>query len=86
MRKDKKNKKCPFCGGNSKVSIREAEFLGFNGMGVKIRTFFVQVLCNRCLARGPIHRTPKIIGSYTEKEFNEWKKIAIALWNKRWEE
>ena len=78
-----KNKKCPFCGGNTKPTIREARFFGHNDAGLKVRNFYVQILCNRCLARGPVHRTPKIIGSYTEKEFKEWARIAMALWNKR---
>ena len=49
-----KLKPCPFCGGNGRLSYRQMRFIGQNYMGDKKIRMGVQVICNRCKARGPL--------------------------------
>lgn len=45
-------KPCPFCGGKGKVSFKNYRFIGQNDFGDKKIKYRVQVICNRCRARG----------------------------------
>lgn len=55
----KKLELCPFCAGDAHFSFRQAKFYGrFYSGDVKI-SYYVQVICNKCHARGkPILTRP----------------------------
>lgn len=77
-------KKCPFCGGNARVSTKEKLFLGWNGFGTKKIEYAAQVICNKCYARGGI-----VTGIFVKKDSQlkydlEWLgERAIEAWNRR---
>lgn len=77
-------KPCPFCGGNSKVSIRDMIFYGQDIIGNKKIKYGAQVICNRCHARGGI-ATAIIITDRadTRVEMDKLRERAIELWNRR---
>ena len=51
----KELKKCPFCGGNARVSVRQRLFIGWVGeFGNKKIDYAAQVICNKCHARGGV--------------------------------
>ena len=92
-------KPCPFCGGSAKLSAREAEYLGqLENDGVKVRTYFIQVICNHCKSRGKPVKTIPIYGDLfpvvvgrdktNEHYVDRLKKLiateqAISAWNRR---
>ena len=47
-----KLKKCPFCGGNGKISFKDYKFFGMNMLGEKKLKYKVQIICNKCHSRG----------------------------------
>lgn len=80
-------KPCPFCGwDNLKITIKRG--------GTYRRTSdLVQVLCNKCKARGPVFtaKQDEVIGAqgyvlYTERNplaVAHAKQLAIDAWNRR---
>ena len=85
---NKKLKPCPFCGGKAKVMYREAEFIGWRGDGMKDKSFFVYVACNRCRARGPLVKSDVIVGKEQymrgfERLMTPYRNDAIDAWNRR---
>ena len=81
-----KLKPCPFCGGKAKVSFRDYKFFGKNCFGdIKLK-YRVQVICNRCKARGKVVITDWMVNPspYARpEEFSEYVKRAIEGWNIR---
>lgn len=75
-------KPCPFCGNRAKVSTREMKFLGINAFGEKLLRMAVQVICNRCHARGPVV-TGVVIDPYTTGQayMKEMAEKAVDKWN-----
>lgn len=67
-------KPCPFCGGRAAVSFKDAGFGGQNYNGDKRLKYRVQVICNKCHARGKpittdwiVNATPYITRFYLEQ-------------------
>ena len=86
-----KIKPCKFCGGKAKVMYREAKFIGWRGDGLKGKSFYAYVSCNRCHARGQIVKTDVFIGlEQYSRRFQErvkpYKVKAIEAWNRRADE
>ena len=54
-------KHCPFCGGNAKVSFKDYKYGGKNFNGDEKISYRVQVMCNKCKARGKPIITPMLI-------------------------
>ena len=52
---------CPFCGGKAKLSFADVQFCGQNFAGDKKTRYRVQVICNRCHARGKPVKTDALI-------------------------
>ena len=77
-------KTCPFCGGNAKVSHREIRYYGINYLGEKKKKIAVQVICNRCKARGPVVTETVIDPDFTGKTVVEsMNDSAVTYWNER---
>jgi hypothetical protein len=75
---------CPFCGGNAKVSHREVRYYGINYLGEKKKKIAVQVICNRCKARGPVVTETVIDPDFTGKNVKEnMVDTAVNAWNIR---
>lgn len=54
-------KPCPFCGGKGKISFKDYRFVRYLRNGEKVTRYRVQVICNRCKARGkPIITDPLV--------------------------
>lgn len=50
---ENKLKACPFCGGKSKISFKDYLFHGWNSVThQKIKSYRIQVICNKCKSRG----------------------------------
>ena len=85
-------KPCPFCGGNGKVMSREKHFRGWCDNGVKVKSYYAYILCNRCHARGePIatgysSEEPANIDGKYRKWFLHYVALAIESWNRRTEQ
>lgn len=45
-------KKCPFCGGNGRLSFKDYRFGGQNFRGEKKISYRIQVICSKCHSRG----------------------------------
>lgn len=91
-------KPCPFCGGNGKVSYKDYRFGGWNGKSDIRRKYRVQVICNKCRARGKpiitdwiVNFTPYQTTYWYERSRNEeatkafmpYIELAVAAWNRR---
>lgn len=77
-------KACPFCGGNAKVSHREIRYYGINYLEEKKKKIAVQVICNRCKARGPVITETVIDPDNAGKKYMEdLYSAAILFWNLR---
>ena len=77
-------KTCPFCGGNARVSHREIRYYGINYLGEKKKKIAVQVICNRCKARGPVVTETIIDPDATGKNVMEiMDDTAVKYWNER---
>lgn len=91
-------KPCPFCGGKGKVSFKDYRFGGYNGKSDIRRKYRVQVICNKCRARGKPIITDWIV-NYTPYQSIFWNQNsrhteaadaykpyvegAIEAWNRR---
>lgn len=91
-------KPCPFCGGNGKVSYKGYRIGSWNGRSECRRKYRIQVICNKCRARGKPIITDWIV-NYTpymtvfwdahsrHKEATEafapYVAQAIEAWNRR---
>ena len=80
-------KRCPFCGGKAKASMRQIRFIGQNYLGDKKIYMGAQVICNRCKARGPLY-SKAVVNPYSvsfEKIhiLDTMKKEAEEAWNRR---
>ena len=79
-------KPCPFCGGKAKVSFKKSDYMGQNVYGDVNLKYRVQVICNRCHARGrPIKTDWMINPSPTNRpnDFTEYVEKAIRSWEDR---
>lgn len=79
-------KPCPFCGGKAKISYRQGRFFGWNGIGDKKMKYRLQVICNRCHARGRPITTDWMVNPMPitkPEEFAEYIKKAENAWNTR---
>ena len=79
----KEIKRCPFCGGTAKLSVRERSFDGYYGDGTKKMTHFIQVICNKCHARGGTLAIKLDKSRHYEVPSKEDEDKAIDLWNRR---
>ena len=78
-------KPCPFCGGKAKVSHRQFGFRGYYMDGNKEVRYRVQVICNRCHARGKPVTTEWMRHSlmqYYPKNFEKYNTEATESWNR----
>ena len=82
--------KCPFCGGEAKVSYKNHRFYGWNGLGQRKIKYRVQVICNKCRSRGKPIITAWLIDpnpyANTAKQiemFKPYVEKAINAWNTR---
>lgn len=84
MGMNKELKPCPFCGGTARISFRQGRYFGQNYFGNKKLQYHVQVICNRCKARGRLVTTDWMIDpnpwDYPEK-FHEYIGEATIAWN-----
>ena len=48
------NKKCPYCGGNPKLMVRQQKFIGQYESGGKVITYGFYIKCTKCHARGGV--------------------------------
>ena len=73
-------KKCPFCGGNGKVSFKDYRFIGRNYMGDMKIVYRVQVICNKCRSRGKPIITKGLINPnpYISKWGNTYSETSEA--------
>lgn len=91
-------KHCPFCGGNGKVSYKDYRFGWWNGKSIAVRKYRVQVICNKCRARGKPIITDWIEGfspyqtvfwykssrnEAATEAFRPYIEMAIEAWNRR---
>ena len=91
-------KPCPFCGGKGKVSYKDYRFGGWNGKSDSRRKYRVQVICNRCRARGKPIITDWIVNfspyqtaywcadsrnTEATNTFAPYIERAIEAWNRR---
>lgn len=67
-------KPCPFCGGKGKVSFKDYRFGGYNGKSDVRRKYRVQVICNKCRARGKPIITDWIVN---------YSPYQTVFWNQR---
>lgn len=75
---------CPFCGGNSRITMHEIRYYGQNYFGYKKIKFGAQAICNKCHARGGVVTAIIITGCNTTKaELDNLKTRAISAWDKR---
>lgn len=84
-RKDPTPDKCPFCGGKAKISFKQGKMLR-NGFGDTKQIYRVQVICNKCHARGKPVTTDWIINPMPHshpEQFAEWINQAVEAWNRR---
>lgn len=74
-------KPCPFCDGRAAVSFKDAGFGGQNYNGDKRLKYRVQVICNKCHARGKPITTDWIVNAnpYITRFYLEQTK-ARARW------
>lgn len=56
-------KLCPFCKGTAKLSFKQVRFGGWNFQGERRLKYRVQVICNRCHARGKPVTTDWIVNA-----------------------
>lgn len=76
--------KCPFCGGNSRITTREMKYYGQNEIGWKKIKFGAQAICNRCHARGGVVTVIIITGRDAMRtELDILRKRAEESWDKR---
>ena len=78
-------KKCPFCGGKSRVSIHEMKYYGQNCFGWKKIKYGAQAICDKCHARGGVV-TEIIVNKGLPKRllnFIDLEERAENAWNKR---
>ena len=76
-------KRCPFCGGKAKFSIRQMGYFGHNVFGQKRIKIGGQVICQRCHARGSLFSANVTIPG-NEKQLSTWiKESAENAWNRR---
>lgn len=83
---------CPFCGGNGKISYRDVEFGGWNGKGDRRKKYRIQVICNKCHARGKPVTTNWLVNPnpYSKAPsqvllFQPYVEHAIEEWNRRFD-
>jgi hypothetical protein len=83
-------KPCPFCGGKGKVSYKDYRFGGWNGKSDSRRKYRVQVICNRCRARGKpiitdwiVNYSPYNPREEAQKAFAPYVERAAEAWNRR---
>ena len=57
-------KPCPFCGGKARISFLQTAFAGWNGFGDKKIKYRVQIICNKCHARGKPITTDWMVNPY----------------------
>ena len=78
-------KPCPFCNGSGKISKRIIRLYGYNYISGKRKSKEgVQVICQRCHARGPLYSA--IIIKPEEKYLRAIKLLeerAALAWNRR---
>ena len=75
---------CPFCGGKAKISFRQGRFFGMNDFGNKKMQYHIQVICNRCKARGRLFTTDWMIDPNPwnrPEEFRQYINKAEIDWN-----
>ena len=90
-------KPCPFCGGKARISFLQTAFAGINGFGDKKIKYRVQVICNKCHARGKPITTDWMINPYPwdsawnpkygknqeqTEMFRPYVEQAITAWNR----
>lgn len=72
------NKKCPYCGGNPRLMVRQYRFLGQYDNGTKVITYGFYIKCSKCHARG---------GMFTLTTSDKNDPVAVegawANWNMR---
>ena len=84
-------KPCPFCGGTAKPSIRFAHRTEYRPSEQKhAKKYIVQVICNRCYARGKPIKFYSTVRSVWEiprlqpnVQVEPWVKLAEECWNRR---
>ena len=77
-------KTCPFCGGNGKLSRRQLRFRGQYDTSEKVIRMAVQVICQKCKARGPVVTETVTDPYFTGKNVMEiMDDIAVTYWNER---
>lgn len=77
-------KKCPFCGGNARVSVRQKLFIGWVGeFENKKINYAAQVICNKCHARGGIITGIFVSDSQLKHDLEWLGERAIESWNRR---
>ncbi len=83
------NRPCPFCHENAKVSYRQYEFGGWNGRGERRIKYKIQVICNKCHARGSPVTTDWIINPKDPRrypdQYEDYAREAVKKWDYRWE-
>ena len=93
-----KLKPCPFCRGNARVSSRDVKFGGQNYNGDRKIKYRIQVICNKCHARGKPITTECMINPnpgafkygnvtpYAKQQYDlfaPYIEKAVAAWNTR---
>ena len=82
-RVEKEIKRCPFCNGNARASVRQQRFLGWNGLGTRKIEYAAQVICNKCHARGGVATGVFVTGCKLNCSLELLKNIAVNMWNMR---